>query len=86
MSPGSESDSGAAAAATHNSLSDDGGGGGGGFITSTPKSNNSGKENLVLSQRSEAWSPTILLSKRRRLLKEPNEVSLFEVLFKNLNF
>ena len=60
----------------HSSLSDDRGGGGGGeggFVTSTPKS---GKENLVQSERSEAWSPTILLSKRRRLLKETNEVSV----------
>jgi len=42
------------------------------FVTSTPIKG--GKENVVRSDSDEHWSPTILLSKRRRHLKETNEV------------
>lgn len=65
VSPSSESD------CTH-SLSDNDGGGS--FVTSTPIKD--GKENLVRSDSDDAWSPTILLSKKRRHLKETNEVRL----------
>ena len=63
VSPGSESDS--------HALSDTEGAS---FITSTPIK--SGKENTMRggSDSDEMWSPTILLTKRHRHLKETNEV------------
>lgn len=65
VSPSSDSD------CVH-SLSDTTDNDGGSFVTSTPIK--SGKENHARSDSDEGWSPTILLSKRRRHLREPNEV------------
>ena len=67
VSPGSESDRG------HSVSSDTTENDGGSFVTSTPIK--CGKENQLRSSDSdEGWSPTILLNKRRRHLREPNEV------------
>ena len=65
MSPSSESD-------CAHSLSDVTDNDGGSFVTSTPIKE--GKENLIRSDSDDGWSPTILLSKKRRHLKETNEV------------
>lgn len=66
-SPGSESD-------CMHSLSDTPDKESGSFVTSTPIKG--GKENIVRSDSDEPWSPTILLTKRRRHLKEANEVQI----------
>lgn len=64
-SPGSESD------CPHSLL--DSGESGTSFITSTPIKSG-GKENVRRKSETEEWSPTILLNKRRRHLRETNEV------------